>query len=203
MSRPLSPQPLSRSFCNMASCWWGTFRLIYCHKFCCSQAVAPPSSSFCFYSAQLFLFFGSCCENAHVFVVSITVCADFDLLPQLHTHTHTRVYCLCPRAFVCHSISNSLNQSVRHTVSLSVRLSVSLALSVSHCVNTLITGGKRCATHTHSCTYTHIHTHICCWESRLLLAIFCAARCPSPSPSAPSTYDFCASIGNFYAALTP
>lgn len=76
--------------------------------------------------------------------------------------------------FACHSISNSLNQSVRHTVSLSVRLSVSLALSVSHCVNTLITGGKRCATHTHSCTYTHIRTyvagsHVYCWQFFALL----------------------------------
>lgn len=131
------------------------------------------------------------------FVLILICCPSYTL-------THTRASIASAREpFACHSISNSLNQSVRHNVSLSVRLSVSLALSVSHCVNTLITGGKRCATHTHSRTHTHIHTHICCWESRLLLAIFCAARCPSPSPSAPSTYDFCASIGNFYAALTP
>lgn len=81
------------------------------------------------------------------FVLILICCPSYTL-----THTCASI-AYAREPFACHSISNSLNQSVRHTVSLSVRLSVSLALSVSHCVNTLITGGKRCATHTH----THAH----------------------------------------------
>lgn len=105
---------------------------------------------------KLFLLFGSCSvENVHVFVVSITVCADFDLLPQ-NWRQSTLVYCLCPRAF-CLSFNLKFTQSVSASVCPSVCQSVSLALSVSHCVNTLITAGKRCATHTH----THI-AYICC-----------------------------------------
>lgn len=186
MSRPLSPQPLSRSSCNMASCWWGTFRLIYCHKFCCSQAVAaslPPFASTlhsCFYFLVVVVKMRTYLSFPLQFVLILICCPSYTL-------THTRASIASAREpFACHSISNSLNQSVRHTVSLSVRLSVSLALSVSHCVNTLITGGKRCATHTQLYTHTHTHAHM------LLGVTFIVGnflRCSLPLPLAFSPFD--------------
>lgn len=101
-------------------------------NFVARRQLLSPLSLSSFFSSQLFLFFGSCCENAHVFVVSITVCADFDLLP--HTHTYTQVYCLCPRAF-CLSFNLKFTQSVSAShcqfVSPTVRLAWHFQLTVA------------------------------------------------------------------------